>query len=246
MNFIGDFHVHTIASGDAFGTIREIVAIAKEKGFKCIAITEHGPAMEASAHYYYFESLIANVIDECEIILYSGVEGNIMDEEGTLDLPDSTVERLEFVVASFHPFSWEDKGMEINTKALKSCLLRYNVKSIAHLNYPYYPINIDEIIPILLEKNIAIEINNKALKKHRDNWRDFRDMIIKCKERGVKVLVNSDAHYTLQVGVFDTALEFIDYCGLEKADILNTDFEELTEYFKLRNKATTSARGGSL
>lgn len=233
MRFVGDFHIHTIASGDAFGTIREIVEIAKKKGLKCIAITDHGPKMEASAHYYYFESLAVNVHEDSGIIIYPGVEGNIIDVEGTMDLPDPTLNRLKFIKCSFHPFSWEDRGMDENTRALKSCLLRYDVKSVAHLNYPFYPINIDELIPVLLEKHVAIEINDKALSKDRNSWKKFKEMVLKCKERGVKFLVNSDAHYPLQVGEFDVALEFINYSGLKENDILNTDFNKVTKYLKL-------------
>lgn len=234
MKFIGDFHIHTIASGDAFGTIGEIVQVARERGFRAIAITEHGPKMEASAHWYYFNSLIDNVREDSGIIIYPGVEANIINEEGELDLPDQILERLEFINIAFHTFSWFESDMDINTKALKSSLLKYNVKSIAHLNYPYYLIDINEIIPILLEKNIAIEINSKALKKVKNSWDIFKDIVIQCKRKGVKFLVNSDAHYPKQVGEFSDALEFIHYCKLEEEDILNTDFNNMTKYFNLR------------
>ncbi|RKD30522.1 PHP domain-containing protein [Thermohalobacter berrensis] len=234
MNLIGDFHIHTIASGDAFGTIREIVNVAKKKKLKCISITEHGPKMEASAHYYYFESLIDNVKEDSGLIIYSGVEANIIDDKGTLDLPDSILEKLEFIIVSFHDFSWEDKGIIKNTKALKSALLKYNVKCIAHLNHPLYPIHIQEIIPILIDRNITIEINNKSLKKEKNNWLNFKDIILKCRNKGVKFLVNSDAHYPLQVGEFRTALEFANYAGLKEDDIINTHFDRLIEYFNLR------------
>ncbi|WP_202709872.1 PHP domain-containing protein [Sporosalibacterium faouarense] len=233
MNLIGDFHIHTIASGDAFGTIREVVQVAIEKDLKCIAITEHGPKMEASAHDYYFKSLIDNVQSDSGLIIYPGVEANIVDCEGSMDLPESIINQLKFVIASFHPFSWKDKGKILNTKALKKCLLKYNVKSIAHLNYPYYSIDIDEIIPVLLEKKTAIEINNRALAKDEENWERFKDMVLSCSKQGVKFLVNSDAHYPLQVGEFDNGLRFAEYCGLTEDDILNTDFRKIKDYFNL-------------
>ncbi|MEW9122978.1 MAG: PHP domain-containing protein [Thermotaleaceae bacterium] len=234
MKFIGDFHVHTLASGDAFGTIQEIVHAAKEKGLEAIAITEHGPKMEASAHPYYFESLSENVKGDQGILVYPGVEANIIDEEGTLDLPEATLRKLEFLHTSFHTFAWEDRGIESNTRALVGSLNRYDIKSIAHINYPYYPLDVEALIPILIKKHVAIEINNKALKKYKDNWREFREIILKCKDKGVKFLVNSDAHYPTQVGEFSGALEFIDYAGLYSEDILNTDRNRLMNYLKLR------------
>jgi Histidinol phosphatase and related hydrolases of the PHP family len=235
MEFVGDFHIHTIASGDGFGTIKEVLTVANKRGFKGIAITDHGPKMAASSHYYYFESLISNVSEDEGIIIYPGAEANIIDEEGTLDLPQKTLNRLEFIIASFHTFSWTDMGPEINTRALKSCLLRYNVRCIAHLNSPHFDIDIDEIIPVMLEKKVTIELNSRALKKDKANWGAFKNIVLKCKEKGIKFLVASDAHYPEQVGDFKDALEFMEYCGLNEDDILNTSWEKVTDFFSLRS-----------
>ena len=42
---IADLHMHTLVSGHAFGTIREMAASASEKGLQLIGITEHGPGL---------------------------------------------------------------------------------------------------------------------------------------------------------------------------------------------------------
>ncbi len=234
MKFIGDFHIHTVASGDAFGTIREIVGVSQERNLKAIAITDHGPAMPISAHKYYFNSLADNVRSDSGILIYPGVEANIIDKKGRLDLPDDALHRLEYIIAAFHGFSWDNEDVEINTRALKACLIRYDVKSIAHLNYPFFELDMTQIIPVLLEKKIAIEINNKALKKDLD-WFIFRNTVLKLRDKGVKFIVNSDAHYPLQVGDFARAEEFIKYCELTENDIINTSLARVFKYFGLRN-----------
>lgn len=38
-------HMHTIMSGHAYGTIRDMVKAAHEKNLKMIGITEHGPGI---------------------------------------------------------------------------------------------------------------------------------------------------------------------------------------------------------
>ena len=43
MKLIADTHSHTLASGHAYSTIREMVRAAFEKGMEAFAITEHGP-----------------------------------------------------------------------------------------------------------------------------------------------------------------------------------------------------------
>lgn len=237
MNIIGDFHIHTLASGDAFGTINEMVEVAKARGLQCLAITEHGPKMPPSPHYYYYESLMDNVRGDADILIYSGVEANIIDEQGTLDLREETLKRLEFVLASFHVFSWEfgETDKERNTQALKACLSRYdNIKAVAHLNYPRYEVDMAEIIPLLVKKKIALELNNKALQKDRSRWQWFKDVVLSCRDQGVKFLVSSDAHYPNQVGNFKAAQEFIDFCGLTAEDIVNANLTWLALYLGLR------------
>ena len=41
MNIIADTHAHTLASGHAYSTIREMAAAAAKKGLKGLAVTEH-------------------------------------------------------------------------------------------------------------------------------------------------------------------------------------------------------------
>ena len=47
-----DTHTHTLASGHAYNTIREMARAAKDKGLKALAITEHAPEMPVSGYYY--------------------------------------------------------------------------------------------------------------------------------------------------------------------------------------------------
>lgn len=233
LNFIGDFHVHTVASGDAFGTIHEVTEIAKNKNMKCIAVTDHGPAMPASSHAYYFNSLASNVSQDNGVKIYPGVEANIIDKNGSLDLPEDVLSKLSFIIASFHPFSWDiTNSTAQNTQALRSCLLHYDVKAIAHMNKPYYKVNIEEIVPILIKKNICIELNNRAIASDKNNWNRFKKEILYSKSKGVKFIVSSDAHNINQVGEFGDALEFICFCGLEEDDIVNSSQDNLSYIIK--------------
>ena len=49
-----DTHSHTLVSGHAYNTIREMAQMAAEKGLKGLAITEHAPEMPGSTHLFYF------------------------------------------------------------------------------------------------------------------------------------------------------------------------------------------------
>ena len=52
-----DMHTHTIASGHAYGTIREMAQGAAEKGLKLLGITEHSPSMPGTVEDIYYCNL---------------------------------------------------------------------------------------------------------------------------------------------------------------------------------------------
>lgn len=54
MKIVLDTHAHTIVSGHAYNTIREMAQMAKEKGLEAFALTEHAPQMPGTCHEFYF------------------------------------------------------------------------------------------------------------------------------------------------------------------------------------------------
>ena len=52
-----DLHTHTIVSGHAYCTLREMAKAASEKGLELLGITEHAPKMPGTCHKFYFENL---------------------------------------------------------------------------------------------------------------------------------------------------------------------------------------------
>ena len=81
-----DTHTHTLASGHAYSTIQENVRAAARKGLKLLAITEHAPRMPGTCHDFYFHNL--KVVNRLayEVPLLLGVELNILDPAGNVDL----------------------------------------------------------------------------------------------------------------------------------------------------------------
>ena len=103
MRFEADTHSHTLASGHAYSTIKEMAAAAEAKGLKALALTEHAPKMPGTCGLFYFQNLDV-VPRKCGgIRLLMGAEVNIMDETGRIDLPESTCRDLDIVIASIHP-----------------------------------------------------------------------------------------------------------------------------------------------
>ena len=57
MNYVLDVHTHTIASGHAYNTMREMAKAAADKGLELLGITEHAMAMPGTCHEYYLQNL---------------------------------------------------------------------------------------------------------------------------------------------------------------------------------------------
>ena len=55
MRDILDVHTHTLASGHAYNTMREMAKAASEKGLEILGITEHAVSMPGTCGAFYFE-----------------------------------------------------------------------------------------------------------------------------------------------------------------------------------------------
>ena len=79
MKIVLDTHAHTIVSGHAYNTIREMAQMAKEKGLEAFALTEHAPQMPGTCHEFYFQNLHIVPREMYGVRLFMGVELNIMN-----------------------------------------------------------------------------------------------------------------------------------------------------------------------
>ena len=91
MNILADTHAHSLMSGHAYSTIREMAAAAAKKGLKAMALTEHAPEMPGTCGKFYFDNLdfVPRTMEGVQMLF--GAELNIMDTEGTVDLPEETL-----------------------------------------------------------------------------------------------------------------------------------------------------------
>ena len=104
-----DLHTHTVASGHAYCTLREMARAASDKGLELLGITEHAPKMPGTCHKFYFQNIKVVPREMYGIQLLLGSEVNILDAAGTVDLEQKTLEKLDVVIASLHvPWMTED------------------------------------------------------------------------------------------------------------------------------------------
>ena len=112
-----DLHTHTVASGHAYCTLREMARAASDKGLELLGITEHAPKMPGTCHKFYFQNIKVVPREMYGIQLLLGSEVNILDAAGTVDLEQKTLEKLDVVIASLHVPCIRPGSRQENTEA---------------------------------------------------------------------------------------------------------------------------------
>jgi len=229
MKIIADLHTHTLASGHAYSTINELALAASQIGLQALAVTDHGPALPGGPHRYHFCAMrfIPRMI--AGVRIFRGVEANILDAKGTLDLDQPVLEELDFVMAGLHEncgFCGSD--IDRNTQALLAAMDNPRVKCISHPGNPLFASHYREIVQGALATGTALEINNSSLSLSRkgSNGNCARIAAL-CAELGAPVMIGSDAHISQGVGVFDDALKLVAEAGIKEGQVMNASLERL-------------------
>ncbi|NLO89216.1 MAG: phosphatase [Clostridia bacterium] len=238
MRLVAELHLHTVASGHGYSTINEYVRAAKKKGIKMIAITDHGPALPGGPHLSYFGYLYILPKIEEDVQILVGVEANILDTKGSLDLPERYLERLDIVLAGFHPPCYEDRGVVENTKAMINVIKNPLVDIIVHPGNPAFPIDIKDVVAAAKEYGCLLEINNTSLsggarKGSRSNCFAIAKALA---EEKMLLAAGSDAHYVDRMGCFDDVIKLFKETGISEEQVLNTSTDKVMGYLKSRGK----------
>lgn len=224
MKAIIDLHTHTISSGHAFSTLKENIEGAKENGLKIMGLSDHATTMPGTAHPFYFHNL--KIINEeiMGIRVLKGIEANIIDFNGTIDVEEELAKELDYIIASLHGPCISPGTMEENTKAIIGVMDNPYVKVIGHPDDSRFPLDYEKLVLAAKEKNMVFEVNNSSLspKSFRANAAEnYKILLELCKEHEVKVILGSDAHIYHDVGRFDNCYKFLKEMDFPENLVLN-------------------------
>jgi DNA polymerase (family 10) len=221
----GDLHAHSSAS-DGHNTIEEMALAAKALGLEYLAITEHSKRLTV-AHGLDATRLtkqidqIRRLNDVLEgVTVLTGIEVDILDD-GSLDLPDSVLSRLDVVIAAVH--SKFDLPRARQTQRILKALDNPHVRILAHPTGRLiderepYDVDMQRVIRKARERAVALEVN--AHPQRLDLLDTYCQM---AKDEGVLVAIDSDAHSTLQLDGLRFGVGQARRGWLEKGDVLNT------------------------
>ena len=218
-----DTHAHTLVSGHAYNTMREMVQMAAEKGLKGLALTEHAPKMPGSTNLYYFENL--------------GVVPRKM--YGIDVLLGSVLRKLDIAIASIHTLCFEDEWKkEPVTEAYLNAMENPWIDIIGHPDDGRFPVDYPTIVKKAKETGTLLELNNSSLRPggFRQNTKENAiEMLRCCKELGAKIVLGSDAHVDAFIADCTWSEPVLREVDFPEELIVNTSIVKLKEALK-RNK----------
>lgn len=232
MKTIADLHCHTIASDHAYSTVLENITYAKKNGMKCIAITDHASGITDAPHFWHFLNLkqIPRIVDG--ILVLRGVELNILDDTGRVDLDEYTLGQLDWVVASFHAPACPPQDIAYHTKAYQNLAKNPQVDVIGHSGTEDFHYDYETAVKVFKEYGKIVEINNESFSLRAGAKKNCAEIARLCKKYEVPVVVDSDAHFALKIGKVSHALDMLKEIDFPEKLILNADEERFFGYIK--------------
>ncbi len=241
MKLVVDTHTHTLSSGHAYSTIRENAEEARINGIEAIAMTDHGPAVTGAPTVLHFLNL--GVIPEHigGVRIFKGAETDIMDFNGKLDMPDSILSRLEFVIASFHDIVIKPGSIDQNTEGMINALKNPFVDAVAHPGNPVFQVEIDRVVRAAAEYGKLIEINNGSSRVRKGSMQNCLEFVRACRKHSVSVTCGTDAHVCYDIGKFGAVLEIFDEADMYEELVICTSLNKADAYISARKKAKKEA-----
>jgi DNA polymerase (family X) len=221
----GDLHSHTKAT-DGHASLKEMADAARSLGYSYLAITEHSKAVSIARGFD--RKRLEQQIEKIEKLtdeysgfrILKGIEVDIL-ENGSLDLPDEVLEKLDLTVCSIH--SNFNLSLEKQTDRIIRAMDNPNFNILGHptgrlINEREpYRLDMEKIMKAALERGCFLELN-----AHPDRL-DLTDHHCRmARDMGLKMAISTDAHSiqglkNMKYGVYQARRGW-----LTKHDVINT------------------------
>ncbi len=239
MKLVVDTHTHTYASGHAYSTLIENARLAKENGMEMFCTTDHAESMPGAPHFWFFSNqrVLPRFLEGVAVI--RGVEANILNTQGEIDLPESSLRNLDWVIGSFHEPVFRPTTKAEHTKALIAAIESGKVDALGHLGNPNFDFDFKAVIEKAMQHNVAIEINNTTLRGNSRVGSVERCYEIAqiAKAKGAFITSGSDAHFCADVGQLDLVSDLLDKVNMPSSQVITHSCNQFLDFLALRGRA---------
>lgn len=220
-----DLHIHSDRS-DGQGALETMVRAARERGYAYCAITEHSKSLamaggfnEARVRKSVLEiAAVRRQVPGIEVL--HGLEVDIL-ADGMLDLEDDALELLDWVIISLH--SRLDQPRAVVTARVLRALEHPAVCAMGHPSArligtrPPAELDFERVFERAAALGVAMEINAQP------DRMDLSDLNARlARERGVRFVIDTDAHNVNQLDHIRYGVFVARRAGLTRHDVLNT------------------------
>lgn len=198
---LGDFHVHTTVSGDGRSPLEDMIAGARARGYRVLAITDHAEGtlsgVGRDALLEQRARIAALQAELSDLTLLHGAELNI-GSDGQLDYDPEFRALFDFCLASVHDHF--DLSREQQTKRIVTAMREPSVKMIGHLSArmiggrPGIDLDVDAILAAAEETGCALEVNGGLPRLDVSV-----DVMRRARDRKVRFVLTSDAHHQTEL-----------------------------------------------
>jgi DNA polymerase (family 10) len=221
----GDLHVHSNWT-DGTVPIADMAAAAQQRGYAYIAITDHSRRVTVAKGLD--SARLSRQIDEIDrlndrlenFVLLKGVEVDIL-VDGSLDLSDKILARLDVVVAAVH-YKF-DLSRSAQSERIIRAMDNRRVSILAHPTgrligqRDAYEIDMERIIAAAHERGCHLELNAEP------DRLDLIDVHAQAaKSMGGKIAISTDAHSPAALGYMRFGIDQARRGWLEADDVVNT------------------------
>ncbi len=233
----GDLHMHSTWS-DGRASIEDMMRACMERGYEYMALTDHSKALAMTGGLD--EEKLARQWEELDeitaanpgIALLRGLEVDIL-KDGTLDLSDEWLEKLDIVLVSVH--SHFSLPIEEQTARMVNAVSHPQVNILCHPTGRIlgaregYAVDLAEVFEACRENQVAVELNASYQRL------DLSDVnLIAARKRGLMVSIGTDAHNEKELAGMELGVQQARRAWLSKEQVLNA--RELAEVRKFLAK----------
>jgi DNA polymerase (family 10) len=221
----GDLHMHTTAS-DGKCSIEEMADAARKLGHEYIAIADHSKSvtiangLDEKRMAAHIKKLRAANASDLGIRILAGAEVDIL-KDGSLDYSDELLSQFEVVVCSIHSYMNLDRAAM--TERMLAAIENPCTQIIGHptgrllLRRDPFDYDMAKVLDAAAKHGVVMECNS-----YPDRL-DLTDVHLRmCKERGVKVVIDTDSHNTPHLSFIRHGVTMARRGWLEKANVINT------------------------
>jgi DNA polymerase (family 10) len=191
-----------------------------------MAITDHSKnlafanGLDDARAVAHIERIHAANDAQNKIRIFAGIEVDIL-ADGTLDLSDPVLEKMDLVIASVHSH-FNQSPPEMTERLLKA-IANPNTSILGHptgrllLRREAFQFDVDAIFKAAARNKVAMELN-----AYPDRL-DLCDRHLRlAKQHGVKIVINTDSHHTSHLDKIQYGILQARRAWLTKDDVLNT------------------------